>query len=51
MKHFCDIIPMVDQWELYYNGENSYELVARGKNEIVEIMDEALYNQFRKESK
>ena len=51
LKHFNEIIPMVDQWELYYNGENSYELVARGKNEIVEIMDDALYNKFKQESK
>ena len=51
LKNFSEIIPMVDQWELYYNGENSYEIVARGKDEIVEILDDALYNHFKKEAK
>jgi len=40
-----------NQWELYYNGENSYELVARGCGDVLEIMDDALYNKFKKEAK
>ena len=48
VKNFWNVENLVDQWELYYNGENSYELVARGKEGILEIMDDALYNKFKK---
>ncbi len=51
MKNFRDIIEKVDYWELYYNGENNYELVARGKRGILDIIDDVLYNKFNKESK
>ena len=51
MKNFKDIITKVNYWELYYNGENSYELVARGTGEILDIFDDTLYNKFNKESK
>lgn len=51
MKNFKHIIPMVNYWELYYNGENSYELVARGTSTKLDITDDALYNKFNKESK
>ena len=51
MKNFKDIIKKIDHWELYYNGENNYELVARGKHSVLDIIDDALYNKFNKESK
>jgi len=51
LRNFWDVQKSVHQWELYYNGENSYELVARGCGDVVEIMDDALYNKFRKEAK
>ncbi len=51
LQNFFDIIPTVHQWELYYNGEDSFEVIARGAGEKLEIMDEALYNQFKKEAK
>ncbi len=51
LHNFWDVQKSVHQWELYYNGENSYELVARGCSDILEIMDDALYNKFRKEAK
>lgn len=51
MKNFKDIIKKVDSWALYYNGENSYELVANGKDAVLDIMDDVLYNKFNKESK
>ena len=51
LKNFHDVINKVDSWGLYYNGENSYELVANGKGAILDIMDDALYNKFNKESK
>lgn len=51
LRNFWDTQKAVNQWELYYNGENSYELVARGCDDILEIMDDALYNKFKKEAK
>ena len=51
MKNFKDVVRTVDNWILYYNGENSYELVASGKGTSLDIMDDVLYNKFRKESK
>jgi len=51
MKNFRDITGRVNQWLLYYNGENSYELVAQGKGSALDILDDALYNKFNKESK
>ena len=51
VKNFWNVKNLVDQCELYYNGENSYELVARGANGKLEIMDDALYNKFKKEAK
>ncbi|MBO7067029.1 MAG: AAA family ATPase [Alphaproteobacteria bacterium] len=48
MKNFKDVISKVNYWELYYNGENNYELVARGTGEILDITDDALYNKFNK---
>jgi len=51
LRNFWGIQKNVSQWELYYNGENSYELVARGSREILEIMDDALYNKFKKEAR
>ena len=51
IKNFKNIITKVDHWELYYNGENNYELVARGNRTTIDILDDALYNKFNKESK
>jgi predicted ABC-type ATPase len=51
LHNFPTVCKGVNQWELYYNGENSYELVARGTRDVLEIMDDALYNKFKKEAK
>ncbi len=51
LRNFWDVQKYVNQWELYYNGENSYELVARGVSDALEIMDDTLYNKFKKEAK
>ena len=51
LHNFWKVKQCANQWELYYNGENSYELVARGCDDVLEIMDEALYNTFKKEAK
>lgn len=51
LHNFWKVQGFVNQWELYYNGENSYEPVSRGCGDIIEIMDDALYNKFKKEAK
>lgn len=51
MKNVQNMISQVNQWELYYNGENNYELVARGTKDTLEIIDDVLYNKFKKEAK
>lgn len=51
MKNFKNITEKVDHWELYYNGENNYELVARGNRKMIDILDDALYNKFNNEIK
>lgn len=51
LENFKKVIGQVHYWELYYNGENNYELVARGNGEILDILDDTLYNKFNKETK
>ena len=51
VKNFWSVCKLVDKWELYYNGENNYELIARGKGEMLEIIDDVIYNAFKKGSK
>ena len=51
MKNFKDVIKKVDHWDLYYNGDDTYELVARGKHAMLDILNDGLYNKFKKESK
>lgn len=51
IKNFFDIIPQVHYWELYYNGEDSFEIIARGSGEKLEIIDDSVYNKFKKEVK
>lgn len=46
--NFVDISKRVSYWELYYNGENKFYPVARGQNEIVEIVEERVYDKFVK---
>ncbi|MBR3782627.1 MAG: AAA family ATPase [Alphaproteobacteria bacterium] len=51
LANFWDVIPMVSYWELYYNGEDSYEVIARGSDEKLEILNDDVYNRFKKEAK
>lgn len=51
MKNFKNVIKKVDYWELRYNGNENCEVVARGTGDILDILDDALYNKFKKESK
>ncbi len=35
-----------DQWELYYNGNTEYELLARGVHDQVDVIDNPKYTTF-----
>jgi len=51
INNFWKTAEQASHWELYYNGENNYEIIARGKADIVEIIDDVVYNKFKKEAK
>lgn len=51
LKNFKSVIKKVDYWELRYNGNENCELVAHGMPGVLDIVDDALYNKFNKESK
>ena len=37
---------LTDNWKLYYNGENGFQLVAIGKNENYSVENQILFNLF-----
>jgi len=52
VKNFSDASKLANQWELYYNGDDNYELVARGVNIsketfAEEIIDDDKYKKFK----
>lgn len=51
LNNFKDIIPNVSHWELYYNGGNNYILIARGKGDFIDIINEQVYHNFVKRLK
>lgn len=42
---------LVDEWILFYNGLSDYTLVAKNEFNRIEILNEALYNEFIKDIK
>ena len=51
-KNFWNIYKnLVDEWNLFYNGNSQYILVAQYSNNDVEIFNENLYNEFIKDLK
>ena len=44
--NFEPVANMVDQWELYYNGDKKYELLARGVHDAVDIVNNPKYTNF-----
>ena len=46
MLNFEPVAQMVDQWELYYNGGKSYELLARGVHDQIDIVNNPKYSTF-----
>lgn len=51
-KNFWNIYKnLVDEWNLFYNGNSEYILVAQYSNDDIEIFNENLYNEFIKDLK
>ena len=46
IMNFERVAELSDQWELYYNGGSSYELLARGIHERVKIINNPMYSSF-----
>jgi predicted ABC-type ATPase len=46
VKNFWDIIDIVDFWELYYNGGDDYEKIAKSDGAIY-IINDCLYKKFQ----
>jgi predicted ABC-type ATPase len=44
IKNFWNLLPIVDEWKLYYNGETNYEFVA----DNLAVLNDELYNKFKK---
>lgn len=42
---------IVDRWAIYYNGELNFIQIAKGEDKHIEILDELLYNEFKKDIK
>lgn len=40
---------LVDEWNLIYNGQSDYILIAKNESGTIEIINEALYNDFIKD--
>lgn len=51
LANFKDITKQVSYWELYYNGGESFELIARGTGQTVDILNERGYDNFIKRIK
>ena len=44
--NFEPVANMSDQWELYYNGDKKYELLARGVHDKIDIVNNPKYSTF-----
>ena len=44
--NFEPVAQMADQWELYYNGDKKYELLARGIHDKIDIVNNPKYSTF-----
>jgi predicted ABC-type ATPase len=47
IKNFWAIAAIVDFWKLYHNGNNGCVETANGSGELVEVLDEYMYNRFK----
>jgi len=44
--NFESVANMSDQWELYYNGDKKYELLARGVHDQIDVVNNPKYKSF-----
>jgi predicted ABC-type ATPase len=48
VKNFWAATGLADRWKLYYNGDDNYEQIAAGRDDVLEILNDDLYNRFKK---
>ncbi|MCL2338583.1 MAG: zeta toxin family protein [Proteobacteria bacterium] len=48
VRNFWSAIKLADSWQLYYNGGDDYEKIAFGRNDIVEILNDDVYDKFKR---
>lgn len=46
LLNFEPVANLADQWELYYNGDKNYELLARGVHDQVDVVNNPKYSTF-----
>lgn len=46
LLNFEPVTKQSDQWELYYNGNTSYELLAHGMGEKIDVINNPMYRNF-----
>jgi predicted ABC-type ATPase len=47
IKNFWTASAIADSWKLFYNGDDSYELIAEGNKVAEQILNEYLYKKFK----
>jgi predicted ABC-type ATPase len=47
LKNFVDVIKIVDSWELYYNSNDDFELIAVGCSDSNYIFNDDVYKRFQ----
>ena len=48
IRNFWSVVKLADSWQLYYNGGDDYEKIAFGRGEKVEILNDGVYNKFKR---
>ena len=48
VENFWPAAKLANSWKLYYNGSDSYELVARSEGDVLEVLDDNRYKLFDK---
>ncbi|MCM1294703.1 MAG: AAA family ATPase [Muribaculaceae bacterium] len=48
LQNFWELSDIIPNWDLYYNGDSKFHLVARKGTKKLEILDTELYNKIKK---
>ena len=46
MANIDSVVQQVDQWKIYYNGEDKYELIADGVGDKINVINNPRYKNF-----